>query len=377
MKKNILVVGTGTIGEPLIGLLADFKKKLGINVYFHKRTPLLDEIAKVNSLTQRGARLVATRNTREAFAALGHKVNVDFKVALCKADVVIDCTPAGNHNKEEFYSKLVEKYRLPASGRACEAPGCRGRFCKKKKITFIAQGSEKGFGIPYAYGINDRVLGDPALNTQFIQVVSCNTHNISSLIKTISPDTKDLHYGDFTCIRRANDISQKSKFIASPEVGAHSDVHFGTHHAKDAYDLFGTIHEIPNIFSSAMKVNTQYMHSIRFNLHLKKNVSKEEILTRLEASKFISVTHKNLANKVFSFGRDHGYYGRIFNHTVVSLPTLHVGRNNGHSIVTGFCFTPQDGNSLLSSAAAALWGCYGEEYKEHIKVFDKYLFQQI
>ena len=46
MRNSILVVGTGTIGEPLIGLLADSKKKLGISeVMFHKRTPLRDEVA--------------------------------------------------------------------------------------------------------------------------------------------------------------------------------------------------------------------------------------------------------------------------------------------------------------------------------------------
>ena len=51
MKNTVLVVGTGTIGEPLIGLLADSKKKLGISeVMFHKRTPLKDEVAKVQSL---------------------------------------------------------------------------------------------------------------------------------------------------------------------------------------------------------------------------------------------------------------------------------------------------------------------------------------
>ena len=29
MSKNVLVIGTGTIGEPLIGLLADHKESLG------------------------------------------------------------------------------------------------------------------------------------------------------------------------------------------------------------------------------------------------------------------------------------------------------------------------------------------------------------
>ena len=54
---NILVIGTGTIGEPLIGLLADFKKKLKLSeVMFHKRTPLSDEVSKVKSLVKRGAK---------------------------------------------------------------------------------------------------------------------------------------------------------------------------------------------------------------------------------------------------------------------------------------------------------------------------------
>ena len=50
-QKTVLVIGTGTIGEPLIGLLSRLKGELGIDrVIFHKRTPLDYEIAKVNSL---------------------------------------------------------------------------------------------------------------------------------------------------------------------------------------------------------------------------------------------------------------------------------------------------------------------------------------
>jgi glyceraldehyde-3-phosphate dehydrogenase (NAD(P)) len=64
------------------------------------------------------------------------------------------------------------------------------------------------------------------------------------------------------------------------------------------------------------------------------------------------MTDKRHANLIFSFGRDHGYYGRILSQTVVVRPTLAV-RNQRE--VYGFCFTPQDGNSLLSSVAATLW----------------------
>ena len=57
-RKIIHVVGTGTIGEPLIGLLCDFKEDLGIDeVTFHKNTPLLLDRSKVVNLLKRGARL--------------------------------------------------------------------------------------------------------------------------------------------------------------------------------------------------------------------------------------------------------------------------------------------------------------------------------
>ena len=38
-RKVVHVIGTGTIGEPLIGLLCDFKEDLGVDeIYFHKNT---------------------------------------------------------------------------------------------------------------------------------------------------------------------------------------------------------------------------------------------------------------------------------------------------------------------------------------------------
>ena len=101
MLKNVLVVGTGTIGEPLIGLLSDFREELGIRVFFHKRTPLLDEKAKVNSLVKRGAKLVVDKDKQGAFESFGHKAATTSGLAFDLADVIIDCTPAGNDNKEK------------------------------------------------------------------------------------------------------------------------------------------------------------------------------------------------------------------------------------------------------------------------------------
>ena len=61
-------------------------------------------------------------------------------------------------------------------------------------------------------------------------------------------------------------------------------------------------------------------------------------------------TEKMSSNKVFSFGRDHGYHGRLLSHGVVAEQSLHVKENT----LTGYCFTPQDGNALLSSVAGTV-----------------------
>jgi glyceraldehyde-3-phosphate dehydrogenase type II len=361
MKKSVLVIGTGTIGEPLIGLLSDFREEMGVHdVYFYKRTPLLDEVPKVNSLIRRGAKLVTTdTKVAETFEKIGNVVSSTFSEVLEHTDVVIDCTPAGNENKEFYYYDRA--YR---DGLATESP------------MFIAQGSEKGFGKPYAYGINDDSLKEKHKTDKFVQVVSCNTHNIACLIKTISGGD-DILDSDFVCIRRANDVSQEGNFVAAPTVGKHSDKTFGTHHARDVFDLLSTVGMQVPVYSSAMKTNSQYMHTIRFSITISGDATLEQITERLEENRFVALTLKKCSNKVFSFGRDHGYYGRTYNQAVVSTPSLQVRNIDDATIVTGYCFTPQDGNSLLSSLAATAYGLYGDGYEDRLEFVNDLLFDRV
>ena len=67
--------------------------------------------------------------------------------------------------------------------------------------------------------------------------------------------------------------------------------------------------------------------------------------------------------------------GRILNQTVFYKPSLDVSEDGTH--IRGTCFTPQDGNALLSSVAAALWLLDPATYKEKMKVFDKFLFTEV
>jgi glyceraldehyde-3-phosphate dehydrogenase (NAD(P)) len=353
-KRSIHVVGTGTIGEPLVGLLLNIHNTLGIDeITFQKNRPLLHDRAKVKSLIRRGARLTVEADKMPDFEKLGMQPTYDIHQALEQAAVVIDCTPKGLglKHKHEWYEKLTSAHG------------------------FIAQGSEFGFGKMYAHGINDAAL-IPGQD-RFIQVVSCNTHNLAVLIDTLglhdeAPD--NLLEARFVCLRRASDISQEKEFIASPDASAHKYAQFGTHHARDAWHLFDTLGLDLNLFSSEIKLNTQYMHSIWFNLRVKRATTMDEVLEKCHANKYVALTHKTMASTVFSFGRDHGYFGRLLNQTVISIPTLSV--RNGQEI-TGFCFTPQDGNSLLSSIAAAAWLLEPRQYEERIQFVKQYLFDEV
>jgi len=327
-KKIVHIVGTGTIGEPLIGLFTDFSRHLEIDeLTFHKRTPMMTEKAKVQHLISRGAKLAVDDDKVADFEALGHKVSYTAMEALERASVVIDCTPAGNENK-----KVYESIKGPKG--------------------FLAQGSEFGFGKMYALGINDEAL--EVGKDRFIQIVSCNTHNIAVIVKTIASEggALTLERGRFVCMRRANDISQDAGFLPAPNVGKHDDPKYGTHHARDASHLLETLGWRPEMFSSAVKLNTQYMHALWFDLKVNRATTKDEIVAKFRKNDKVALTERRSANQVFSFGRDHGYYGRLLSQTVISTPTLTMPSD--HEIV-GFCFTPQDGNSLASSIAAALW----------------------
>lgn len=346
------VIGTGTIGEPLIGLLADHKHDFGIDeVTFHKRSPLITERGKVNDLVRRGAVLVVDEDKRTTFEELGHAPKFETREAIERAKVVIDCTPVGNDNKTEFYES---------------APYPLG---------FLAQGSEYGFGKMYARGINDEALVHG--EDRFLHIVSCNTHTIAVLVKTLAMDedgTNHLTDGRFICIRRSNDISQDSGFAPSPTVEKHKDDRFGTHHARDAHELFETIGYDLNLFSSALKMNSQYMHAMHFSLTLDRDITLDEVQDRLAANKRVAITYKKSTNSVFSFGRDHGYFGRILSQTVVAVDTLTV--RNGNTLV-GFCFTPQDGNPLLSSLTATLWYLHPAEVDDRIDIIRPYLFAEV
>ena len=130
------IIGTGTIGEPLIGLLTTYRSELGVDeVTFHKRSPHLRDRAKLLGMVRRGARLCCPEGAMDSFRDAGLNPVFTHDEALERATVVIDCTPASAERTREYY----ERYALQASG----------------IITYTVQPE---FGPLYARGINDQAI---------------------------------------------------------------------------------------------------------------------------------------------------------------------------------------------------------------------------
>jgi glyceraldehyde-3-phosphate dehydrogenase (NAD(P)) len=320
------VIGTGTIGEPLIGLLAGLKDDLGIEeVTFHKRTPLLTDRSKVVSLIHRGAKLCTDAGAVKGFQELGMEPTYEAVEAIRRAAVVIDCTPSGigTQNKTEYYEKFTSN-----------------------TLGFIAQGSEFGFGKPYARGINDAALIKG--QDQYLQIVSCNTHNLSILIQALAladGGPKNLTEGRFVCMRRANDISQDGSFVPSPQVGRHKDPRFGTHHARDAWHLYNTLDYNLNLFSTALKLNSQYMHTIFFDIRVDKPTTVEKLVENINGNDRMALSRRRTATRCSPRSpRRHGSSTPTTTRNVSSASrdssTTRSRKERGHSVFSFSSYVP-------------------------------------
>ena len=108
------VVGTGTIGEPLIGLLCDLKNELGIDeITFYKHSPVLTDRPKIKGLLKRGGILAVSEEKMKKFRELGVEPTYTAEEAIKRASIVIDCSPKGYglENKEKYYNNMKIELR--------------------------------------------------------------------------------------------------------------------------------------------------------------------------------------------------------------------------------------------------------------------------
>ncbi len=346
---HVHVQGSGTIGAPLVNLFTRYGTELGFDeVTVTKHTPRARDRPLIERLQADGARFVVDADRRQAFEDAGFVVDGTLEDTVEQATVVVEATPSG-----------IARERKPTY-EAMDGP--KG---------FLAQGSEAGFGTPYAAEVNDDVLD--GLDDRFVHIVSCNTHTIASLVRAFTGgDPRQFDEGSVVCIRRGTDVGQAGKAPLAPHLSIH-DAAEGTHHAHDVIELYETIGAELDLFSSAIKIPTQFMHTVWFRFELEDDVTEDEILDRLAADPLMAVTDKMDADLVFNMGRQFGPFGRIVNQGVVATESLFVDEDT----VTGFCFTPQDGNALLSNVRAATRFAHPEDWRKRAAALDELVVDEI
>jgi glyceraldehyde-3-phosphate dehydrogenase type II len=313
---NVLVNGIGNLGQTLLCLLSEYKTLLNIDTIYALKNTQISSWNLVDIELLEGLGIVVCTNKQDAYINLPSIIDT--------VDYIFDC------NANSFGLKNKDWYSSLTNLKGCSV-----------------QGSEKGFGVSYMSGINDKAIE----NSKFVHVVSCNTHAISSLIQTFSNNNFSFFVeGDFVVVRRSEDLSNNERLVGANVISRHMEAEIGTHHAIDVKDLFSTIQLPLNIQSSDITTPSQLMHTVRFNIKLTKIVPLSEINQLIESNTFVSSTTKFDSNIVFELGRRYSKFGRLYSHAIINSNNLLFDDNR----IKGWAFIPQEGNTLISTLNAFL-----------------------
>lgn len=312
---NVLVNGLGNIGKTVLSVLLKYKELLEIkNIYALKNTSINEwNLVDLEILQDQGV-IICTKQADQF---------EDLDAVIYQVDYIFDCNSdsIGSANKS-WYESL---------------PNLKGAS---------AQGSEKDFGLSYMSGVNDIQMK----SSKYAHIVSCNTHAIGALVKTLTGgDINKLIEGDFVVVRRSEDIGNHQRLVTANVVSRHMTPVSGTHHAIDAKDLFLTQGIDLNIQSSDITTPSQLMHTVRFNLKLT-NCDEDVLLNQIAVNPLVAATSKYDSNLVFELGRRYGLDGRLYSHAIINSNNLLFDTSENR--VKGWAFIPQEGNTILSTINA-------------------------
>jgi glyceraldehyde-3-phosphate dehydrogenase (NAD(P)) len=312
-KRNVMVNGMGNIGTTLVNILLAYKTELLLDkVYVVKRSIHPWNMAERTFLEKKGA-IICSVNGKEGLTDVTSIIN--------EVDYIFEATSNG------VGLENLASYK--------NLPNLKGSS---------AQGSEKGFGIPFMSGVNDAQIS----GEKFVNIVSCNTHGTAALLTTFCGNNlEDLDSADVVVVRRSEDLGNHERLVSANVVARHLDPSIGTHHAIDVVDMFKTKNIACNLTSSDITTPSQLMHAVRFNISLKKPL-KKSIDTLISDNPFIATTAKFDSNVIFELGRRYGFSGRIYSHAILIPGNLLVTDTS----IKGWAFVPQEGNSILSTIHA-------------------------
>jgi len=310
---NVLVNGMGNIGTTLIHLIIKYRDLLEIeNIYLYKRS--------LNPWNE---------------AERVHMVSLG--VILCSSE-----KSKNIHHLDGIINEIDYIFEAAANGVGLANLESYQKLAKLKGCS--AQGSEKGFGIPFMSGVNDeQVRGE-----KFVNIVSCNAHGTAAILSTFTGNKlENLKHADVVVVRRSEDLGNHARLVSGNVVARHLRPNTGTHHAIDVVDMYQTVGIDCPLTSSDITTPSQLTHSVRFNIEFK-NPLTAEVESYIDANPFIAKTRKFDSNVLFELGRRHGFQGRLFSHAIVVMDNFLVTDTS----IKGWAFVPQEGNSIISTLHA-------------------------
>ncbi|MBK8397082.1 MAG: hypothetical protein IPL26_17850 [Leptospiraceae bacterium] len=334
IERIIYIRGVGVIGWPLAGLFLSLQKLLPNYIIAIEPYKINSEnIYHLEHLCKLGARLVLSlesiylKPSKDIWEKFFPSINLESANTIRKScEIVLDCSPPGvAENRISEYTEI-------------NYPKCKA---------FIAQGSEHKFGKQLLFPENTNIL--ESNQNIFFHISTCNTHTLAGILRVFHSISAQISNADFVIIRRDADMAKNDPHITGPLFQIPEGVH-GTHHARLLNELYSTVNKNYPITSSAMTVNSPYMHITRFRIELENAIKKEDILEVINNDPLLSLTSQISTNMIFSSGRERGDFGRIFSHAIFVVPSLEV---NGR-VIQGIAATPGDSNVLISTIFVTL-----------------------
>ncbi len=379
---TVLVLGTGTIAFPFVVLL---RKALGerAEIFVAKKSPISENVARISRLRElNGIKFAVWQKDKTLFDGVsfdGFRYQVDATVeeVASSANLIMDCTGASiqEWSEELLASRPVQELRGIA-----------------------VEGSIKGFGPYFMYGVTDDVL--ELSRQRKIQIPSCNTHCLTSIIWALSDKGRDLNrFRQVVCFidRRNQDKGKAGSAVHTLTYEKIKDEEFGTHQAKDAVSVLklalgDAFPQHLRVVSHAQKTPQPFMHATYFCITVEGQWDKEMVHQRLRSfhppeaewdnvKPFIAFTDYMTIGQVYEEYCLKGLSSRGCDYAVVVANQTHVigwpcgescgqelsGESQGtFSTIMLSTLTPQEGNVIISNVACALKFLYPSDYRKRV-----------
>ena len=248
--KNIAVIGYGVIGKRVADAinLQDDMNLIGV-------CDVISDWRIQNAVRKEYNIYAATAEAEKEMKTIGISVKGNLQGLLDKADLVVDCTP------KNIAAKNVIIY-------------------KKQGIKFIVQGGEKHETTNHSFSAENNY--GSALNLDATRVVSCNT---TSILRTLTALKRAdlLDYARGTLLRRATDPWESHLGGIMNTMVPEKDI--PSHQGPDAKSVDPDL----DVITSAVKVPETLSHMHYWNVKLKKQATKDDVLNAFKTSSRIKL----------------------------------------------------------------------------------------